>query len=190
MKLRIAIPAALALTLIPAAAFCAQAGEEPESWLTLLFFAINFVIFVFVLAKFAAPLASKFFHDWASEIRHNLKLTDDALTRAQQMAARAEADIAKLESEKALLAREMRETTAREVARLGEIAQRTAARIKLDAEMGSSALAETGRRRIRQRLAAVTANLARDLIAQNFGASDQSRLIDEFMNKIGQESHP
>jgi F0F1-type ATP synthase membrane subunit b/b' len=190
MKFRIAIPAALALTLGPASAFCAQRREEPESWLTLLFFVINFAVLVFVVARFAAPFASKFLHDWASEIRSTLKTTDDALTRAQQMALRAEADIAKLESEKALMAKEMRETTAREVGRIGEIAKRTAARIQRDAAMASSALAETGRRRIRERLAAVTADLARDLIAKNFGASDESHLIDQFMNELGRESRP
>jgi F0F1-type ATP synthase membrane subunit b/b' len=190
MKFRIAIPAALALTLAPASAFCAQGGEEPESWLTLLFFAINFALFVFLLVRFATPFASKFLHDWASEIRSTLKTTDDALTRAQQMALRAEADLAKLESEKALMAKEMRQTTAREVGRIGEIAKRTAARIERDAVMASSALAQSGRRRIRERLAAVTADLARDLIAKNFGASDQSHLIDEFMNEIGRESRP
>ncbi|HEY2664471.1 MAG TPA: hypothetical protein VGI47_09035 [Candidatus Binataceae bacterium] len=156
----------------------------------LLFFAINFVIFVVVLAKFAAAPAAKYFRDRSAEISHTLKTTDDALARAQALAARAQADIAKLESEKALLAKEMRETTAREVRRLREIAERTAARVRQDAQMASTALAETGRRRIRERLAALTTSLARDLVEKNVGAADESHLIDEFMNQLGAETRP
>jgi F-type H+-transporting ATPase subunit b len=189
MRYRAAILAALAaVTLLPTSAFCAEAGQAQGSWLTLLFFAINFAIFVVVLAKFAVPPATKYFRDRSAEIRTTLKTTDDALVRAQEMAARAEADLAKLEAEKALLAREMRETTAREVGRIREIAERTAARIKQDAQMASTALAETGRRRIREQLAAVTTNLARDLIEKNFAAADQSHLIDEFMNQLEAET--
>ena len=190
MRFRTLAFAALAAALLPTSAFGAEGGETHGSWLLLLFFAINFAMFVFVLARYAAPPAAKYFHDRSTELRNTLRSTDDALARAEEMAARAQADLAKLESEKALLAKEMRETTAREARRVREIAERTSLRIKQDAQLASTALAEAGRRRIRERLAAVTAGLARDVIEKDVRPADESRLIDQFMNQLEAETRP
>ena len=54
----------------------------------------------------------------------------------------------------------------------------------------NDAVAEAGRRRIRERLAAVTAGLARDLIEKDVRPADESRLIDQFMNKLEAETRP
>jgi len=47
---------------------------------------------------------------------------------------------------------------------------------------------EAAQRRVRQRLAANAAHIARDLIAKSFEASDQARLIDNFMDKVRLEA--
>jgi F0F1-type ATP synthase membrane subunit b/b' len=51
--------------------------------------------------------------------------------------------------------------------------------------MSSSALSEAAKRRVRAQLAESAATLASDLIGRDFQAADQGRLLDGFMDKLG-----
>jgi F0F1-type ATP synthase membrane subunit b/b' len=64
----------------------------------------------------------------------------------------------------------------------------TAQRIRRDTALTSAAITDAAQRRVRERLAATAASLAFELIAKSFEASDQSRLIDNFMDKIRHEA--
>jgi len=55
-----------AALLAPVSAWCAEAGgaeAEGGSWLSLLFYIINFALFIWILMRYAAPMARKFFAD-------------------------------------------------------------------------------------------------------------------------------
>ena len=80
---------------------------------------------------------------------------------------------------------ELEQETAFQVAKVAEMAKSTAERIHRDTEMSSSALSEAAKRRVRAQLAESAATLARDLIGRDFQPSDQGRLIDGFMDKLG-----
>ncbi len=187
MKVKAAIAALLSVGLCPALAFCAEGGEGGGSWLTLMFFALNFAAFVYILVFFASPYISKFFRDRASAIRETLRRSESDAQRAQDVASQAAARAARLEADKAELAGETRAETAREIGRMRELAQAAAERIKHDAELTAAGTAETARRRIRARLAQVATDLARDLVTKNLEASDQGRLIEDFMNRLRRE---
>jgi F-type H+-transporting ATPase subunit b len=190
MKTRKLIAAILALALAtPSLAFAAEGGGEGGgSWLMLLFFAINFSLFVIVLLYFARPAASNFFGTRASSIRSDLSRLQTALNEAQDYANRTAARMARLEEEAAQLVRELDAETEFQVARIREIAEQTAKRIKHDTDLTASAIADAAQRRVRERLAASAADIARELIARTFDANDQGRLVDSFMEKLRQEA--
>ena len=165
-----------------------EAAENPGSWLGTLFFAINFVLFVGILVFFAGPMARTFFRDRATGIRSQLDRLNSALQEAQDLANRAAARMAKLDDEVAQLKSEIESETAFIVNRIREDARTTAERIRRDTQLTSAAITEAAQRRVRERLAATAANLARELIAKTFDASDQARLIDSFMDKIRHEA--
>jgi F0F1-type ATP synthase membrane subunit b/b' len=191
MKLKITLAATLGVGLSPTLAFCAEGGAaEGGSWLALLFYVINFAIFVYILARYAAPLAVKFFHERAVEIRNTANLSESGLRSASQTAAQGEAEVAGLEAEKARILAEMRAETAREAARIRELGQMSAQRIRRDAEMTARSIADSGRRTVQAHLAATAARLARTLITDNFEAADQARLLQEFLLTVGKESRP
>jgi F0F1-type ATP synthase membrane subunit b/b' len=191
MKLKTTLAATLGVGLSPTLAFCAEGGAaEGGSWLALLFYVINFAIFVYILARYAAPLAVKFFHERAVEIRHTTNLSESGLRSASQTAAQAQAEVAGLEAEKARILAEMRAETAREAARIRELGQLSAQRIRRDAEMTARSIADSGRRTVQAHLAATAARLARTLITDNFEAADQTRLLHEFLDTVSKESRP
>jgi F-type H+-transporting ATPase subunit b len=178
-----------AVIAAPSFAFAAEeAVQNPGSWLGTMFFAINFLLFVGIIYYFAGPMTSAFFRDRATGIRGQLDRLSSALKDAQDLANRAAERTAHLEQDAAQLKSEMQNETAFLVNRIREGARTTAERIRHDTELTSAAIVEAAQRRVRERLAANAANLARDLIAKSFEASDQARLIDNFMDRIRNEA--
>jgi F-type H+-transporting ATPase subunit b len=188
MKLKAAIAALLSVEFCPALAFCAEGGEGGGSWLTLMFFTLNFAAFVYILVFFGAPYIGKFLRDRASAIRETLSRSETDAQRAQDIANQAAARAARLETDKAELAGETRAETTREIGRMRELARATAERIKRDAELTAAGTVDSARRRIRARLAQVATDLARDLVTRNLEASDQGRLIEDFMDRLRREA--
>jgi F-type H+-transporting ATPase subunit b len=185
MKKMIISAAIFGAALAPGIAMAAEAApEEGGSWLLLMFFAINFTLFVWVLVKFAVPLIRKFFADRAVTIRSGLSRAQSAFTEAQDLANKAAARMAAIEAELKKMAADFDQETAFQVARVAELAKSTGERIRRDAIISTTALSEAARRRVRARLAESAATLARDLIGRDFQSSDQGRLIDGFMEQL------
>lgn len=176
--------------LMPAAAFAAEEGnvESPGSWVALLFFAINFSLFVFLLARYAVPPMRNFFRDHARKIRSELDRLGSALQEAEDYANRAAARMARLEQEITELTKELENETVFQVTKIREGAKATAERIRRDTQLTMNAAVDAAQRRVRARLAASAAGIARELISKTFQAADQNRLVDSFMDKLRQEA--
>jgi F-type H+-transporting ATPase subunit b len=191
MRYRTPIAAlALAIALLPAPAMAAERAAESGSWVTLLLFVINFSIFIFVLARFAAPMAGKFFKDRSSQIRGTLSRATATFQEAQDLANRAAKLSAGLEAEKARLAKDFDDETAIQARAIVELARAGAERIARDAELTAAALADSAQRRVRNRLAAAATKIAHDLIVRDFNDADQTRLLAGFMDKLRHEVRP
>jgi F0F1-type ATP synthase membrane subunit b/b' len=187
MKKWIVSAAIIAAAVFPQVAIAAEAAaEEGGSWSVFAFFAINFILFAAVLIYFAGPPARKFFADRAATIRGGLSRAESAFKDAQDLANKAAAKLAALDAELKQLADEMAKETEFQVARVEEIAKTAQARIRRDTELTTVALSEAAQRRVRERLSDSAATLARELIVRNFERADQGRLIDGFMDKLGE----
>ena len=190
MKLKAAIATALSVGLFPALAFCAEnsAATETGSWFALLFYVINFSLFVVIIVRYAGPAIKGFFRDRAVGIRQNMQRADSALLEAQERASRAAEQMSRLDAEKARIASEMTDETVYQVGRIYDMAREAVARLKRDTELTSAALRESGRRHVREAMALAAGEIARELIVRNFEPSDQSRLLEQFTVKLNQEA--
>jgi F0F1-type ATP synthase membrane subunit b/b' len=190
MKSRFAIAATLiGAALTPALAFAAEGGsEERGTWGALVFYIINFSLFAAILWKYAVPAARNFFRDRATGIRATLAKADAAFREAEELANRAAERMAKLEAEKNQISSDLADETVYQIGRIYDLAREAAARIKRDAEQGATALAENANRRVREALAHAAGKVARDLVLSNFGAGDQTRLVQGFVEKLGEEA--
>ncbi len=190
MKLKAAIATALSVGLFPALAFCAEnsAATETGSWFALLFYVINFSLFLMIIVRYAGPAIRGFFRDRAVGIRQNMQRADSALLEAQERASRAAEQMSRLDAEKARIASEMTDETVYQVGRIYDMAREAVARLKRDTELTSVALRESGRRHVREAMALAAGEIARELIVRNFEPSDQSRLLEQFTVKLNQEA--
>ncbi len=190
MKLKAAIATALSVGLFPALAFCAEnsAATETGSWFALLFYVINFSLFLMIIVRYAGPAIKGFFRDRAVGIRQNMQRADSTLLQAQERASRAAEQMSRLDAEKARIASEMTDETVYQVGRIYDMAREAVARLKRDTELTSAALRESGRRHVREAMALAAGEIARELIVRNFESSDQSRLLEQFTAKLNQEA--
>jgi F-type H+-transporting ATPase subunit b len=189
MKSRITIAALLGAVLIPSLALAAEgAVEERGTWGALLFYIINFLLFVGILWKYALPAAKNYFKDRAAGIRDTISKADAAFRDAQELANRAAERMAKLEAEKSQISSDLADETVYQIGRIYDLAQESAARIKCDAETSAVAMAENANRRVREALAHAAGRLAGDLVKRNFQAADQTRLVQGFVEKLGAEA--
>jgi F-type H+-transporting ATPase subunit b len=180
-----------AALLAPVSAWCAEAGgreAENGSWLSLLFYIINFALFVWILMRYAAPMARKFFADRAGGIRETFARAETVLKQAQDLANRTAERMARLEAEKRQLRADLDAETGYIANRIRELARETAARIVRDTKLTGDAITEAAQRQVRARLAEATGRLARELVAKNFGADDQSRLLRGFEERLAEEA--
>jgi F-type H+-transporting ATPase subunit b len=190
MKSRIAIAATLiGAALTPTLALAAEGGaKERGTWGALFFYVINFLLFLAILWKYAVPAARSFFKDRATGIRDTLSKADAAYRTAQELANRAAERMAKLEAEKSQISSDLADETVFQVGRIYDLARESAARIKHDAEVSAVAMAENANRRVREALAHAAGNLAREIVVKNFIPNDQTRLLQGFVEKLGEEA--
>lgn len=182
---------ASAALLLPATGWCAEGGGEAASggsWMSLLFYVINFAVFVWILVHYAGPPARKFFADRAGGIRETFARAEATYNEAQDLANRAAERMSRLEAEKRQIRADLDAETAYIANRIREIARETALRIIRDTELTGDAITEAAQRRVRAMLAAATGKLARELMVKSFTDDDQARLLRGFEEKLAQEA--
>jgi F0F1-type ATP synthase membrane subunit b/b' len=183
-----------AVLLLPAAGRCAESGGGEAaagggSWLSLLFYVINFAVFVWILVHYAGPRARKFFADRAGGIKETFARAEATLKEAQDLANRAAERMSRLEAEKKQLRADLDAETAYIANRIREMARETAQRIVRDTELTGAAITEAAQRHVRAMLAETTGKLARELMVKSFTDDDQARLLRGFEEKLAQEAH-
>src|SRR5258708_26461708 len=133
------LAAAFFVCAVPYAHAAEEAAPEHGSWLLLTFFAINFALFVGVIAYFAGPAMRKFFADRAVTIRTALSRASSALAEAEDLANKAAARMGALSAELKKLADELEQETAFQVGKVADLAKSTAERIRRATETSRSA---------------------------------------------------
>jgi ATP synthase F0 subunit b len=191
MKARIiSISLWAAIVLWPAWSFAAEGEPAQGSWFALIFYAINFVLFVWLVRKYGWPYITQFFHDRSSTIREIRSRADKAYQEAQELAGRARQQLEQLAADQRKMTSELDDETAYQVRQLNEAASEAVSRIRRDTEITRTALREAAQRRLRETMAEAAGRLAREIISRNFRASDQARLLQGFIDRVGEEARP
>jgi F0F1-type ATP synthase membrane subunit b/b' len=180
-----------AVLLVPVAAWCAEGGGEAAgggSWLSLLFYVVNFALFVWILVHYAGTPVRKFFADRANAINETTTRAEAALKEAQDLANRSAERMSRLGAEKKQLRADLDAETAYMANRIRELAREAALRIIRDAELTGEAITEAAQRRVRALLAQATGRRARELMVKSFTPEDQTRLLRGFEEKLAQEA--
>src|SRR5262249_47923933 len=100
MRSRIRLVVAAALLFWPASVFAAESEQAGGSWFSLIFYAINFLLFIWIVRRYAWAGIIQFFRDRSRNIRDIRGRAEKAYQDAQELGRRAAQQLELLEADK------------------------------------------------------------------------------------------
>jgi F-type H+-transporting ATPase subunit b len=167
-------------------ASAAEAEHHAPSINEIWFPVANFLIFAFIIFRYALPPVRNFLQTRHDEV---VATVQAALTKKQQAEAIVEdykGRLARLDQEVQSIQESLRAEGEREKAKLLSETQTLAAKIKEDARFLADQEVKMARQEIREEMASEAEATARNLVQRHLSAMDQSRLVEDFIQSIGQ----
>jgi len=185
MKSRTASSSLVGLALFwPGWVFAAEGEPAEGSWFALIFYAINFLLFVWMVQKYGWPYITQFFHDRSRSIREIRSRAEKAYQEVQELANHAARLLGRLEIDKREMMSELDQETAYQITQIVDAAHAAVGRIRRETELTTVALHDGAQRRLREIMAAAAGTIARELLSRNLQASDQARLLQGFIDQV------
>ncbi len=147
----------------------------------LLFPAINFAIFTFVLVRFLAGPIREYFRDRTERLRDGLQAGARAHEQAAALRAQIDQDLRELPAVRERLKADLLGTA--EGARLTLLAQgrRAAERIRTDAALVAEQEAQGAERAVRAEIVEEAVRQATAIVREQVTADDQARFVRDFV---------
>lgn len=146
----------------------------------------NFLIYVFIIVKFALPLVRDFLKTRREEVVSTIAQASAKKQQAEAFVSDYKAKIAGLDKQIQTLQAALRDEGGREKTRLVSEAQTLAVKIKEDTQFLADQEVKIARQQVRQEMANQAETAARALVQRHLSAADQNRLAEEFIQSIGQ----
>jgi F-type H+-transporting ATPase subunit b len=168
------------------ASAAAEAEHHAPSINDIWFPLANFLIYAFILVKFAFPLVRDFLRSRRDEVVSTISQASAKKQAAEALVNEYRAKLAGLETEVKSILASLRQEGERERNRVVSEAQATAVKIKEDASFLAEQEVKMARQKLREEMAELAAATARQLVERNLSSADQTRLADDFIQTIGQ----
>ena len=170
-----------------AQAWAAGGAEHHAPSITdVIFPALNFLIYAYIIVKFALPPVRSFLKNRRDEVVATMAQASAKKAAAQALVDEYKTKLAGLDQQVRSLQATLRDEGERDKAKLVDEANAMAAKIKADASILADQEVKMARQKIREDMAIQAEATARALLQRNLSADDQNRLADEFIQSIGQ----
>ncbi|MGH7873029.1 MAG: hypothetical protein ACREQO_12515 [Candidatus Binatia bacterium] len=165
----------------------AAAVEHPTPPISdVIFPALNFLIYVFIIVKFALPVVRSFLRSRRDEVLGAITQASAKKQQAEALVRDYKARLAGVDQATQAIQGALREEGERERDKLLSEAQSLAVKIKDDAQFLAQQEVKMARQKIREEMANHAEATARKLVQSNLTAADQGRLVQDFIQDIGQ----
>jgi F-type H+-transporting ATPase subunit b len=181
-ELRPATLLVLGLVLAPRLASAADEGGGAAS---MLWHALNFALLVGLLVYFGRQPIQRFMAERRREIEGEIHSAADLLARTEGRLAEWQRRVDGLDVEVAEIRRQAQEAADADRARILADAEASAERIRRDAAVAADREIERARGALRAEAAELAMEVAARLVRENITDADRSRLVDEFVERVG-----
>lgn len=172
---------------VAAQAWAAPAGEHHPSSIHDIWFPLaNFLIFAYILKRFAVPVVADYVRSRRQEVLSAMARAAEGKERAQALLADYQRRLERVEDEARSIQVLLTADGERERSKLLAEAETMATKIKEDARFLAAQEVKLARQLIRQEIGEQAAAGARELILRHMSATDQARLVQQFISNIGQ----
>jgi F-type H+-transporting ATPase subunit b len=172
------------LTVAQAWASTAEAEHHAPSITQILFPLGNFLIYAYIIKRFALPVVRDFLRSRRVEIITSIESAAESKKQAEAVVSSYQAKLAGIEREVDAIQAELRAEGEREKGKLMGEAETLAAKIKEDAVFLADQEVKTARQKIRFDMAVQAESTARELLGRHLSSGDQNRLAEEFIQSI------
>jgi F-type H+-transporting ATPase subunit b len=167
-------------------ASAAEAEHHAPSLNDIWFPLINFLIFAFIIKRYAVPPVREYLRSRREDVVATLDTAAESKRRASALVQDYRWRLAHLDERVQSLQSALRAEGEREGAKLLQDAETLARKIKADARFLAEQEIKMARQQLREEIAEQATAKAREIIQRNIFPSDQGRLVDDFIRDIGQ----
>jgi F-type H+-transporting ATPase subunit b len=177
--------APVVLFLLRAAPAIAAEEEHAASIGELTFPLINFLIFLYLIKRFALPLVRDYFKGRHTAIADAVREANEARERADALVRDYRNRLAQLGQEIQAIREALRADGEKEKARLLAEADEVRARINADADFLADQEARLARQELRREIVGAARAAAEKLVKDDLTAADQKRIVSDFLSEVG-----
>jgi len=178
-----------ALILTPAAVIASGGGGHAESGAVLkdfLYRCFNFALMVGLLAYFVTKPARKGLKERSAAIEKTLAEAEAAKQAAEAKHREYSEKLAKATEEIASITASIRSEGELERDKIIAAAKEMAVKIEREAENKAAGVVAKARTELREEASRLAVELAEDMLTKQVSADDQKRLVEEYMQKMGE----
>lgn len=177
------------LIFLPAVVLASSGGGHADSGVILKDFAyrcFNFALMVGLLAYFVTKPVRKGLKNRTAEIEKTLADAQAAKEAAEAKHLEYTEKLARATEEIAGITASIRREGELERDKIISAAREMAVKIEHEAENKASGVVAKARAELREEAASLAVELAEDMLKKQVSADDQKRLVDEYMQKVGE----
>ncbi|MHB8708447.1 MAG: F0F1 ATP synthase subunit B [Desulfuromonadales bacterium] len=181
--------ALLATVALPALTMAASGGDHADSGAVLKDFiwrCVNFAVMVGLLGYFVSKPIRNALQNRRTEIEKTLADAAAARDAAEAKAREYQEKLAKASAEIESIYAAIRREGELERDKILASAKEMATKIEQEADAKAASAVARARTELRAEAARLAVELAEELLAKSVTAADQKRLIDEYMQKVGE----
>ena len=145
----------------------------------------SFLLLVFLVKKFAWGNITSILDARAEKITNDIDEAEAARKKAEELAAKREAELAGSRQEATTILETAKETAEKNKAHILSEANQEALRLKEKAQLEISQNKEEAMNSIKGDVADLTVNLAGKLLSQQLDSEGHRQLIDRYLNELG-----
>lgn len=145
----------------------------------------SFLLLIFLVKKYAWGNITSILDARAEKITNDIDEAEAARKKAEELAAKREAELAGSRQEATTILETAKETAEKNKAHILSEANQEALRLKEKAQLEISQNKEEAMNSIKGDVADLTVNLAGKLLSQQLDSEDHRQLIDRYLNELG-----
>ena len=145
----------------------------------------SFLLLIFLVKKFARGNITSILDARAEKITNDIDQAEAARKKAEELAAKREAELAGSRQEATTILETAKETAEKNKAHILSEANQEALRLKEKAQLEISQNKEEAMNSIKGDVADLTVNLAGKLLSQQLDSEGHRQLIDRYLNELG-----
>ena len=165
-------------------AFASEGAHHEVSIKMEIFRIVNFVVFVWLLYKFAGNAVKNFFSQRSRQIQESIEEAKRARSEAEKRFNEAKSKVANLEQEVQQILKNAERESNEQVAKIREETQKMVERIKQQAKAAADLEVQKAKIELQKEAIELAVSMAETMLKEKITPEDQKNLLKDYITKV------